>query len=67
MHTSVRQMRAAYLRRHRHCRLCGGRSALANHYPLRRSELIEAGARDVDADYRMRPLCQPCNRKEFPK
>lgn len=57
--------RRAVLRRDRVCVVCNvARSTVADHYPTSRRELVEQGAQDPDALYRLRGVCRSCHSKE---
>lgn len=55
---------ARYLTWHPVCALCGGPSAIADHWPRSRRQLVRDGVTDPNADRYLRPLCQPCHRRQ---
>lgn len=56
--------RAAYLRNHPVCILCGEPAKVPDHHPLSRRELVDLGVDDPDSDTHLRPLCWPCHSRE---
>lgn len=54
----------SYLIRHPRCTLCPRAAVIADHWPRSRRQLVAAGVDDPDADEHLRPLCDPCHRRE---
>ena len=59
-----KRRRAAYLSHNPICALCHGIANVADHHPLSRRQLAEQGVTDLDADHRLRPLCDRCHNRE---
>jgi 5-methylcytosine-specific restriction protein A len=62
--TAWARRRRAYLVRHPICTLCPRQATVADHHPISRRDLVDAGVPDPDADHRLRPLCTPCHASE---
>lgn len=66
-HRWATDVRTEYIEHHPICCLCQARATdVPDHWPASRKDLVAAGVPDPDAWHRLRPLCDPCHRKETP-
>lgn len=56
--------RLNYLIEHPTCVYCGRLSAVPDHWPVSRRQLVADGVLDPDADQYLRPLCKACHDRE---
>lgn len=59
-----RKRREEFLREHPLCVDCGQPSAVPDHYPLTRRELVECGVTDPDADEYLVARCASCHSRK---
>ena len=58
------RIRAAFLKQHPTCDLCGEPAVVADHHPTSRRDLVAQGDPHPDAWSHLRPLCRSCDRTE---